>query len=86
YPSPDALLAPITAATGAPAAPLDAAHAAADPRERAGLYVEAERRLISSRIVIPIAFGQTQLLVAPRVRDLLYDALGGPRLAAAWLG
>jgi hypothetical protein len=36
--------------------------------------------------VIPIAFGQTQLLVAPRVRDLLYDALGCPRLAAAWLG
>jgi ABC-type transport system substrate-binding protein len=86
YPSPDALLAPITAATDAPAGSLDAAHAAADPGKRAALYVEAERRLISSRIVIPIAYGQTQLLVAPRVRDLLYDALGGPRLAAAWLG
>ena len=86
YPSPDALLAPITAATGAPAGPIDVARAAADPGERAALYVEAERRLISSRIVMPIAYGQTQLLVAPRVRDLLYDALGAPRLAAAWLG
>jgi ABC-type transport system substrate-binding protein len=86
YPSPDALLARITAATGAPAGLLDAARAAADPGARAALYVEAERRLISARIVIPIAYGQTQLLVASRVHDLLYDARGGPRLAAAWLG
>ena len=34
---------------------------------------------------MPIAFGETQLLVAPRVRGLVYDALGAPHLADAWI-
>ncbi len=85
YPSPDALLSSATALTGASAAPLDAARAAADPVQRDALYVAAERSLLAQRTLIPIAFGQTQLLVSPRIRGLLYDALGAPQLSSAWI-
>jgi hypothetical protein len=35
--------------------------------------------------VVPLAFGQQELLVAPRVRNLRLDALGAPDLRDAWL-
>ena len=85
YPSPDALLAPISTLTGAAAGEISAARAATDPVRRDALYVSAERDLLARRIVMPIAFGETQLLVAPRVRGLVYDALGAPHLADAWI-
>ena len=85
YPSPDALLAPISTLADAAAGAISAARASADPVRRDALYVTAERDLLARRIVMPIAFGQTQLLVAPRVRGLLYDALGAPHLAVAWV-
>jgi peptide/nickel transport system substrate-binding protein len=85
YPSPDAFVASVATLTEAPDAPLDAARAASDPLRRDALYVDAERSLLARRAVMPIAFGQTQLLIAPRVRGLLYDALGAPRLSAAWI-
>jgi ABC-type transport system substrate-binding protein len=86
YPSPDALLAPIVVQTGAAPGLLDGARAAGDAGTREALYVAAERTLLARRVVIPIAFGQTELLIAPRVKGLLYDALGAPRLADAWIG
>jgi hypothetical protein len=85
YPSPDALLAPISTLADAAAGAISAARAAADSVRRDALYADAERDLLARGIVMPIAFGQTQLLVAPRVRGLLYDALGAPHLAAAWI-
>lgn len=85
YPSPDALLAPISTLANAAAGAISAARAAADPVHRDALYADAEHDLLARGIVMPIAFGQTQLLVAPRVRGLLYDALGAPHLAAAWI-
>jgi ABC-type oligopeptide transport system substrate-binding subunit len=86
YPSPDALLAPIVVQTGAAPALLDDARAATDSGARDALYVAAERTLLARRVVIPIAFGQTELLIAPRVEGLMYEALGAPRLADAWIG
>jgi ABC-type transport system substrate-binding protein len=85
YPSPDALLAPISTLTDAAAGAISAARSAADPVRRDALYADAERDLLARRIVMPIAFGETQLLIAPRVRALSYDALGAPHLAAAWI-
>ncbi len=86
YPSPDAVLAPVAALSNSGPAMLDGARAAADPSVRDALFVTVERRLEDRRVVIPIAFGQTELLVSPHVHGLLYDALGTPHLAAAWLG
>ncbi|MDX6519670.1 MAG: peptide/nickel transport system substrate-binding protein [Gaiellales bacterium] len=85
YPSPDALLAPIVVQTGASPGLLDDARAATDAATRDALYVAAERTLLARRVVMPIAFGQTELLVAPRVEGLMYHALGAPRLADAWI-
>jgi ABC-type oligopeptide transport system substrate-binding subunit len=86
YASPDAVLAPIVVETGAPPELLDGARAASDAASRDALYVAAERTLLARRVVMPIAFGQTELLIAPRVEGLMYDALGAPRLADAWIG
>jgi hypothetical protein len=47
--------------------------------------LDAQRTLLASGSIVPLAFGQTQLLIAPGVRGLLVDALGAPRLAGAWL-
>ena len=47
--------------------------------------LDAQHTLLASGSIVPLAFGQTQLLIAPRVRGLVVDALGAPRLASAWL-
>jgi ABC-type oligopeptide transport system substrate-binding subunit len=85
YPSPDALLAPIVVQTGASPRLLDGARAAVDPAARDAMYVATQRTLLARRVVMPIAFGQTELLVSPRVRGPIYDALGSPQLAQVWL-
>jgi hypothetical protein len=47
--------------------------------------LHAQQTLLASGSIVPLTFGQTQLLIAPGVRGLVVDALGAPRLAGAWL-
>lgn len=47
--------------------------------------LEAQRTLLSGGDLVPLAFGQTELLEAPPVHDLGIDALGAPRLGGVWL-
>jgi MarR-like DNA-binding transcriptional regulator SgrR of sgrS sRNA len=47
--------------------------------------LHAQQTLLASGSIVPLTFGQTQLLIAPGVRGLVVDALGAPRLASAWL-
>jgi len=58
---------------------------AAPPATVGRTLLQAQRTLLASGSIVPLAFGQTQLLIAPNVRGLLVDALGAPRLAGAWL-
>jgi hypothetical protein len=58
---------------------------AAPPATVGRTLLQAQRTLLASDSIVPLAFGQTQLLIAPGVRGLLVDALGAPRLAGAWL-
>jgi hypothetical protein len=58
---------------------------AAPPATVGRTLLQAQRTLLASGSIVPLAFGQTQLLIAPGVRGLLIDALGAPRLSGAWL-
>jgi ABC-type transport system substrate-binding protein len=79
-PSPDsalALLAPAGAAEAATAE--DAAGASRD-----ATMLSVQEQLLRAGGLVPLAFGTTELLVAPGVHDLAVDALGSPRFADAW--
>ena len=79
-PSPDSALALL-------AGPADAAAAAAgnaSGTSRDADLLAAHEQLLARGDLIPLAFGSTELLVAPDVHGLALDALGAPRLAAAW--
>jgi ABC-type transport system substrate-binding protein len=80
-PSPGAGLAAVYGAGQQAAAPIDAARGAAVNQA----VMRVQRALLASGAVVPLAFGQQELLVAPRVRNLRLDALGAPDLAGAWL-
>jgi ABC-type transport system substrate-binding protein len=58
---------------------------AASPATVGATLLHAQRTLLASGSIVPLTFGQSQLLVAPGVRGLVVDALGAPRLAGAWL-
>jgi hypothetical protein len=58
---------------------------AAAPATVGQTLLQAQRTLLATGSIIPLTFGQTQLLIAPSVRGLRVDALGAPRLAGAWL-
>jgi hypothetical protein len=58
---------------------------AAPPATVGRTLLHAQQTLLAGGSIVPLAFGQTQLLVAPGVRGLQVDALGAPRLAGAWL-
>jgi hypothetical protein len=47
--------------------------------------LDAQRTLLASGELVPLAFGQTELLEAPSVHGLVIDALGAPRLDGVWL-
>ena len=47
--------------------------------------LDAQRRLLDSGSVVPLSFGQTQLLVNPAVHGLGVDGLGVPRLTNVWV-
>ena len=86
YPSPDAFLAQLVPSAGASVRSLVAAARAAQEHGRSdALYAEAGRRLLSEAAIHPLGFGQARLLVAPRVHGLVWDGIGGPHLAEAWL-
>ena len=80
-PSPGAAV----AALAGPSSPLAAAVNAAAGDRLAGALQHAQAALLDSGTIVPLAFGQTALLVSPRVRDLRLDALGAPQLDATWL-
>jgi ABC-type transport system substrate-binding protein len=79
-PSPDSALA-LLAGVGAPET--GAAEKAAGASRDVDLLA-AHEQLLRHGDLIPLAFGSTELLVAPDVHDLSLDALGAPRLSAAW--
>jgi hypothetical protein len=79
--SPDAALA-LLAGPGAPEAA--AAENAAGPTRDAEL-LRAHEQLLGRGSLIPLAFGTTELLVAPGVHGLALDALGAPRFNDAWI-
>jgi hypothetical protein len=80
-PSPGVAVAAL-AGTGSPlAAAVDAA--SGDGLDTA--IMRAQRALLGSGRYVPLAFGQTALLVSSRVRDLRVDALGAPQLGVTWL-
>ena len=58
---------------------------AAPPATVGRTLLHAQQTLLASGSIVPLTFGQTQLLIAPSVRGLVVDALGAPRLAGAWL-
>jgi hypothetical protein len=58
---------------------------AASPATMGRTLLHAQQTLLASGSIVPLTFGQTQLLIAPAVRGLVVDALGAPRLAGAWL-
>ena len=58
---------------------------AASPATVGRTLLHAQQTLLASGSIVPLTFGQTQLLIAPGVRGLVVDALGAPRLAGAWL-
>ena len=81
YPAADAFLAQLA---GAPEAGLLAASRATGDQQRAvALQLRAQRLLQRRAAVMPIAFGEVELLVSPRVRGLIDDGLGAPRLRIA---
>ena len=83
YPAADAFLAQLA---GPPEAVLLAeSRAAADPQRAQALQLQAERLLQRRAAVVPLTFGELQLLVAPRVQGFVDDGLGAPSLATVWL-
>jgi ABC-type transport system substrate-binding protein len=74
--APDAALAALGGVTGAVPAGGD--------RDRA--LLAAQEALLDRGAIVPLAFGSTELLVAPDVHGLALGPLGAPRLAAAWRG
>jgi ABC-type transport system substrate-binding protein len=73
------------AAMAALASPLAASVDAAAGDARAAALQRAQRGLLDTGTIVPLAFGQTALLVSPRVHDLRLDALGAPQLDVTWL-
>jgi len=59
--------------------------AAADPAAASDDRLAAQRLLQRRGAVMPIAFGETQLLVSPRVRGVVNDGLGAVPLRTLWL-
>ena len=57
---------------------------AAPPATVGRALLHAQQTLLASGSIVPLTFGQTQLLIAPGVSGLVVDALGAPRLAGAW--
>ena len=80
-PSPGAGLASVAGAGPDAGAPIDAARGNGVDEA----VMRAQRALLASGAVVPLAFGEQELLVAPRVRNLRLDALGAPDLGDAWL-
>jgi len=58
---------------------------AASPAAVGRTLLDAQQTVLATGSIVPLSFGQTQLLIAPDVRGLVVDALGAPRLAGAWL-
>jgi len=58
---------------------------AASPASLGRTLLDAQQTVLASGSIVPLTFGQTQLLIAPDVRGLVVDALGAPHLAGAWL-
>jgi len=56
----------------------------ASGRSRDVDLLAAHEQLLGRGDLIPLAFGSTELLVASDVHGLALDALGAPRLSAAW--
>jgi peptide/nickel transport system substrate-binding protein len=65
--------------------PLVAGVEAASGTARDTALLDAQRTLLAGGQLVPLAFGQTELLEAPPVHDLGIDALGAPRLDSVWL-
>jgi ABC-type transport system substrate-binding protein len=77
----DALLAGLAGPDSPPLAGVEAATGSA----RDAALLDAQRTLLAGGQLVPLAFGQTELLEAPAVHDLGLDALGAPRLGDVWL-
>jgi oligopeptide transport system substrate-binding protein len=65
--------------------PLLAGVQAASGSAHDAALLDAQRTLLASGELVPLAFGQTELLEAPSVHGLVIDALGAPRLDSVWL-
>ncbi|HEY0389966.1 MAG TPA: ABC transporter substrate-binding protein [Gaiellales bacterium] len=78
-PAPDAALAAL-------AGPLPGPVIAAAGGDRDGALLAAQEAVLARGGIVPLAFGTSELLVAPGVHGLALGALGAPRLASAWRG
>jgi ABC-type oligopeptide transport system substrate-binding subunit len=86
FPSPDAFLAPLFSSTSADnvtglSVPevddaLKAARAEADPAKQQSFYREAERRVLSQYVVVPVAQLESRLAVVKRVQSFTLSPLG----------
>jgi len=81
YPAPEAAIAPFSDVT-AESRRLFARFLATGEED---VQVDLQRAILEEGGVVPIAFGQIELLLAPHVAGFWYDGLGTPRLASAWL-
>ena len=75
----------VVAALAGPRSPLTRQVDAAGPGDVDRELLDAQRKLLDSGAVVPLSFGQSQLLVNPAVHGLGVDGLGVPRLTNVWL-
>ncbi|MBW3618878.1 MAG: ABC transporter substrate-binding protein [Actinobacteria bacterium] len=64
---------------------LAAARAEPDEDARNELYQEVERRVLETAVVVPVFSYAHNRVVAPEVRDLVYDPFGTVDLSRVWL-
>jgi hypothetical protein len=49
------------------------------------VQVDLQRAILEESVIVPIAFGQAELLAASRVAGFHFDGMGAPQLRLAWL-
>jgi ABC-type transport system substrate-binding protein len=81
YPSPEAAIGPFATVTPATRAEYGRLLATGD----GDVQVQLQREILGQAAIVPIAFGQTELLLAERVAGFRFDGMGIPRLADAWI-
>jgi hypothetical protein len=81
YPAPEAAIAPFAGVTPETRRLYTKLLATSDE----GVQVDLQRAILDQSTIVPIAFGQAELLVASRVAGFHFDGMGAPQLRLVWL-